>query len=75
MLYAVLIISILTMFYEFRQLKEKHHVREMVVSSILFAAGAILIVLKIGHVELPSPLAGIRMIFQPVSQYIARILS
>lgn len=49
MLYAVLIISILTMFYEFRQLKEKHHVREMVVSSILFTAGVTLIVLKIVH--------------------------
>ncbi|GAB1154851.1 hypothetical protein YWY31_08760 [Paenibacillus illinoisensis] len=75
MLYAVLIISILTMFYEFRQLKEKPRVREMVVSTTLFTIGTTLIILELVHVELPSPLTGIRWFFQPVSQYIARILS
>ncbi|MCM3203187.1 hypothetical protein [Paenibacillus illinoisensis] len=75
MLYAILIISILTMYYEFRQLKEKHRVREMVVSLTLFTVGTTLIILELVHVELSSPLTGIRWFFQPVSQYIARILS
>lgn len=75
MLYSVLIISILAMFYEFRQLKEKHRVREMVVSLTLFTVGTTLIILELVHVELPSPLTGLRWIFQPVSQYIASILS
>ena len=75
MLYAVLIISVLAMLYEFKYLREKRYVREIVVSSVLFTIGAILILLQIAHLELPSPLIGIQFIFQPVSQYIATILS
>ncbi|MGN7413015.1 hypothetical protein [Paenibacillus sp. SAF-068] len=75
MLYVILVGSIFAMVIEFRALKEKQYVREIVYSLVLFAVGVIFIVLRIAHIELPSPLEGIRMIFQPVSQFITTILS
>jgi hypothetical protein len=75
MLYVILIGSILASLYEFKKLKEKHYVREIVISSVLLSIGAILILLQIVNIELPSPLVGIRILLQPVSRLIAEILS
>ena len=75
MLYLILVGSILASLYEFRKLKEKQYIREITISSILLAIGAILIILQIVNIELPSPLVGIRTLFKPVSQLLAEILS
>ncbi|MGF9696255.1 MULTISPECIES: hypothetical protein [Paenibacillus] len=75
MQYVILVVVILTMSYEFRNLKEKHYIREIVYSSVLLTIGVILIVLEIANMKLPSPLMGIRILFQPVSQFFVNILS
>ncbi|MNO86946.1 hypothetical protein D3C76_783610 [compost metagenome] len=75
MLYVILVGSILASLYELKQLKEKHYVREIVISSVLLTIGAILIILQIVNMELPSPLVVIQALLQPVSRLIAEILS
>ncbi|KLU54711.1 hypothetical protein EL84_21470 [Paenibacillus sp. VT-400] len=75
MLYVILVGSFVAMVIEFRALKEKHYIREIVCGMVLFAVGVILNFLRIAHIELPSPLVGIRILFQPLSEFITTILS
>lgn len=75
MLYAILIGSILASLYELKKSRQKHHVREIVISSVLLTIGAILILMQIVNIKLPSPLVGIQFLFQPVSQLLTEILS
>ncbi|UQZ32707.1 hypothetical protein C2I18_03510 [Paenibacillus sp. PK3_47] len=75
MLYVILAGSILASIYELKQLGKKRYVREIVISSILLSIGAILILLQLVHIEVPSPLQVILFIFRPVSQWVAVMLS
>jgi len=68
MLYVIIVGSILASFYELQKLKEKHYIREIVISSVLLTIGTILTLLQIFNIELPSPLVVIRFLFQPVSK-------
>lgn len=73
MLYMILAGSILASLYEFKNLKKKHYVREILFSSILLTIGATLILLQIFNIDVPSPLLVIRFLFQPLSQLISGI--
>ncbi|AHC19934.1 MULTISPECIES: hypothetical protein [Paenibacillus] len=75
MLYVILVSSILTSLYEFKKFKKKQYVREIVFSSVLLTIGVILIILRIANIELPTPLTGIRILFQPVSRLLIEMLS
>lgn len=75
MLYVILAGSVLASLYELEQLKQKHYVREIVISSVLLVIGFVLIMLQIVHIDLPSPLLAIRFVFQPVSKWFEEILS
>lgn len=75
MLYMILIGSIIASLYEYKKLKEKHYVCEIMCSSIFLTVGIVLISLRIVNIELPSPLATIRYLFEPISRFITEILS
>ncbi|MNO88780.1 hypothetical protein D3C76_802450 [compost metagenome] len=75
MLYLILLGSIIASLFEFQKLKQKQYWREIAFSSVLLTVGAIMIFLRILNIEPPSPLVGIRIIFQPVSQLLTKILS
>ncbi|KEO76557.1 hypothetical protein MKN04_23495 [Paenibacillus polymyxa] len=75
MLYVILVTSILTSLYEFKNFKAKQYVREIVFSSILLIIGVILIILRIANIKLPTPLTGIQILFQPISRLLTEILS
>jgi hypothetical protein len=75
LLAGVLLISLIAAIFEYRNLRNNHQVREITVSAILLLAGLTLGILRYFDVSIPSPLYGIRALFQPASQYLMRLLS
>lgn len=73
MLYMILTGTILASLFEFKKLKKKHYMREILFSSILLTIGATMILLQIFNIGIPSPLFFIRFLFQPLSKLISGI--
>ncbi|KRE72922.1 hypothetical protein [Paenibacillus sp. Soil750] len=68
MLAPILVLFLVAALLEYRSLKKLKRYREMISSAILLAAGLTLGILRLLHVEIPSPMNGINTLFQPLSQ-------
>lgn len=74
MLAPILVLFLVAALLEYRSLKKQKRYREMISSAILLAVGLTLGILRLLHVEIPSPMSGIKTLFQPVIHLLARLL-
>lgn len=74
MLAPILVLFLVAALLEYRSLKKQKRYREIIYSAILLAAGLTLGILRLLHVDIPSPMSGIKTLFQPLIHLLARLL-
>ncbi|WJH32441.1 hypothetical protein N6H14_18850 [Paenibacillus sp. CC-CFT747] len=70
----LLLIALTAAFVEYRALWRGKKLREFGFSAGLFTVALLLNLLSLLHVDLPSPLSGIQMVFRPVSSLLDSML-
>lgn len=74
MLAPILVLFLVAALLEYRSLKKQKRYREIISSAILLAAGLTLGLLQLYHVDIPSPMSGIKTLFQPLSQLLTKLI-
>lgn len=74
MLAPILVLFLVAALFEYRNLKKQKRYREIISSAILLAAGLTLGILQLLHVEIPSPMSGIKTLLQPLSHLLTGLL-
>lgn len=76
MLFICILISIfLIVSMQYKKLWKQRNFRELGVSSAIMGTGLILVVMRILHHPIPSPIVAITWVFKPVAQMMKQFLS